>query len=88
MDQTLPQTPIYRDLRAELEVIASNELGDILDAWAQWTPEQIDRLTAYLRAEMTPGGMLSVDKARDAGHSLGRERRQARAILARYAARA
>lgn len=69
------------NLRMELEVIASEELREELDAWGEWTPTQASKLAAYLRDEMVDGGMLSVSKAREAGHSLGTERREARALL-------
>jgi len=68
-------------LRRELEVIASCELGDVLDSWDARSDEQNERLARYLRSEWAPFGMLSNEKARECGMSLSRERREARAIL-------
>lgn len=69
-------------LRDELEAIAGDELRDVLDSWNHWTDEQERRLVRYLRAEMGGYGMLSVEKARECGVSLGRERAEARKLLA------
>lgn len=74
---------LFRNLKAELEVIASDELADVLADWGEWSAEQLARLQRYLREEMEYGGMLSVEKAREAGQSLGRERAEARRVLAR-----
>lgn len=71
-----------RELRWELEAVASCELGYVLDA-AVWSPEMVSHLVRYLRSELAAYGMLSNEKARECGQSLGTERRQARALLAR-----
>jgi hypothetical protein len=76
---------MYQDLRWELEAIASDELADVLAAWPDWPADQARRLRDYLVSELAAGGMLSVEKARDAGQQLGEERRQARRVLARIA---
>jgi hypothetical protein len=73
----------YRNLRDELDVIAREELADVLEAWPDWTPEQAQRLAAYLRDELDGYGMLSVAKGRDSGVALGPARAEARRILAR-----
>lgn len=80
--------PTARNLRHELDVIASCELGDILDAWdTGLSHEQASRLARYLTSELSGYGMLSVEKARECGVPLATERREARAVLARIATR-
>lgn len=73
----------YRNLYYELEVIASEELAGPLERWERWTREDRDHLLSYLRCELDSSGMLSVEKARDAGQSLGVERKEARRLVAR-----
>lgn len=68
-------------LVAELDVIASEELGDVLDAWPVLSEDQAGRLRRYLVAELDGYGLLSVEKARECGQSLGRERAEARRVL-------
>jgi predicted Zn-dependent protease len=71
----------YGELRSELSAIAGCELGDVLGCWGAWSSEQSSRLVGYLVAEMGPGGLLSVEHARENETSLTVERRQARALL-------
>lgn len=71
-----------RELRHELECVASCELGYVLDA-SVWDAGMREHLARYLTSELGAYGMLSVEKARECGQSLGTERRQARALLAR-----
>lgn len=82
--RTVPAAP---HLVAELEAIASEELRDILDYWPRLDAGQACRLRRYLATELEPGGMLSIDKAREAGQALGRERQEARRVLAAIARR-
>jgi hypothetical protein len=74
---------IARNLHDELEVIASEELRGVLDSWGEWDVKQERQLVAYLYKELRPLGMLSNEKAREAGHSLAKERAEARRLLAR-----
>lgn len=71
-----------RNLRAELEAIASEELADVLASWGRLSVGQAERLWSYLRAEIAPCGMLSAEKAREAGHYLATERAEARRVMA------
>lgn len=73
----------YQALREELEVIASDELQGALSHWDSWSPAEGRQLSAYLRNELQPHGMLSVEKAREAGQALGLERRQAQQLITR-----
>jgi hypothetical protein len=78
--------PAAKNLVAELEAIAPNTLREELDAWPRIPAGRAARLAQYLREEMAAYGMLSVEKAREAGHSLGVERAEARRVLAKLAA--
>ncbi len=70
-----------KELRQELEAIASQELRDVLDSWGALSEDQAARLASYLRSELAPHGMLSVEKARENGESLTVQRRQARRMI-------
>jgi hypothetical protein len=79
---TAYRIPKSAALKHELEVIAGDELSDVLQAWPMLNSDQADRLARYLRSELDGYGMLSLAKARECGMSLGKERAQARAVLA------
>ena len=75
--------PKAEALKAELDAVASVELGDVLDSWDDGTLSlgQARRLKGYLVSEMGSWGMLSVEKARDCGATIGRERVEARKVI-------
>ena len=74
-----------RHLLGELRCIAESELDNVMANWQNLTEAQAKHLFCYLTDEMEGGGMLSTDKAYEAGHSLGVERREARGVLKRLA---
>lgn len=75
------------ELRNELEVIASVELGDILDNWDQLTDEQRSRLHFYIEEEMLAysTGLLTRDQLMEnhTRQEASAIMRQARATLRR-----
>lgn len=77
-----PKKTNFRHLKGELEVIASEELKDIIANWGQFIPSEADKLRDYLEAEMSDGGMLSREHARESGHpEMGKIRAEARNVL-------
>lgn len=72
-----------RNLLGELSCIAETELEAVMENWQNLTEAQAKHLVRYLIDSMEPGGMLSTDKAWEAGHSLGAERREARTLIER-----
>ena len=64
---TTPQPRRFRLILTELEIVASEELADVLRAWPTLTDLQADRLARYLREECGPAGLLSEQARREAG---------------------
>lgn len=71
----------HRNLFDELQVIASDELADVLAQWSILSDEQEDKLAKYLREELDTYGMLSVEKGREAGQPMAAIRKDARHLL-------
>jgi hypothetical protein len=71
----------FAALKSELEAIAGDELGEILNSWDCLSDDQASRLVRYLRSELAPYGMLSTEKARENGQSLSKERAEAKRII-------
>lgn len=76
---------IGQALRGELEAIASEELkGPLYFAQdlREASPEDRERLRAYLAAELQDGGTLSVSHAKESGNTpVGQIRIQAKRLL-------
>jgi hypothetical protein len=76
----------YQALRSELQAIASDQLGAVLEAtrWSEpqaWTRAERDTVRAVVESELAPHGLLSLEQARATGESLALVRAQARAML-------
>ena len=84
---TAPKVRVFRrghpHVKAELEVIASDELAEQLASWGEWTPKQVEELRDYLRAETSGFGMLTAEQGRERGEPMGPVVRDAKILLQR-----